>query len=80
MELKSAPAHGRHSCRLLAQAVGLPAGVVSYRFCAKVLKSRWVIECVHGTFNESTRHDTDGKWHDVGAIDPRIKAILVHDE
>ena len=81
MKTKSASDHGRHcSCRLLAQAVGLPAGVIGYHFCAKVLKARWVIECDHGTFNESPRHDTEGKWHDVGEIDPRIKVILVHDE
>lgn len=81
MESKSSVTHGHLCvCRLLAAAVGLPPSAVGYGLCSRVLQRRWIVECDHGMCNKPVTHDTSGKWHDVGPIDPVIKAVLVHEE
>jgi hypothetical protein len=41
--------HGDHcSCRLLAQAIGVPAYTLDYIYCRLVLQRHWRMRCNHG--------------------------------
>lgn len=72
--------HGnRCSCRLLAEAVGIEPGTITFHYCQTVLMKRWVIECNHGCRQGLATAGGSGKWHDLGPMDP-VKAILIMNE
>ena len=69
--------HGsRCTCRVLAEAVGFDASVVSFAFCRSVLQRRWVVECDHACGSVDEPQESSDRWREFGKIDS-VKAILI---
>lgn len=48
------PEHGEHcGCRLLALAIGMDPGKLSYAYCVNVLQKRWRLTCNHDELNSN---------------------------
>ncbi len=70
-------AHGEHcSCRLLAYATGASDASIDYRFCRRVLQSRWDMHCDH--LPDRVQAQAPAVAFDHDARDPLHATLLVN--
>lgn len=69
--------HGEHcSCRLLAYATGASDASIDYRYCRRVLQSRWDMHCDH--LPDRVQAQTQAVAFDHDGRDPVHAALLVY--